>query len=98
MHQNSLNRTQIFSASPTQSSIKIHFSQGKTHRNQRFVDISHLCDELLFLHAETLSDFEISILAKVAGQHRGNASPKELAIISKCAGRVGLQMGGQINA
>jgi len=98
MHQNSLNRTQIFSASPIESSIKTYFSQDKTHRNQRFIAISHLCDELLFLYPETLSDFEISILARVAGQYRGNASPKELAIISKCAGRVGLKMGGKVNA
>lgn len=66
---------------------------SKTHANQRCVMISHLCDELLFLHPETLNDFEISVLSRVALPNRGNASPKELAIISKCASRVGLSMG-----
>lgn len=69
-----------------------HFN-SKTHANQRCVAISHLCDELLFLHPETLNDLEIATLSRVAMPHRGNASPKELTIISKCASRVGLSMG-----
>jgi|GEM_PF-2086068 len=32
-------------------------------------------------------------LFKFSDCYRGNASPKELAIISKCASRVGLSMG-----
>ena len=67
---------------------------SKTHANQRCVLISHLCDKLLFEHSETLNNLEISVLSRVALPNRGNASPKELAIISKCASRVGLSMGG----
>ena len=67
---------------------------SKTHANQRCILISHLCDKLLFEHSETLNDLEISVLSRVALPNRGNASPKELAIISKCASRSGLAMGG----
>ena len=69
------------------------YSTSKTHANQRCVLISHLCDKLLFEHSETLNDLEISVLSRVALPNRGNASPKELAIISKCASRVGLSLG-----
>ena len=67
---------------------------SKTHANQRCIMILHLCDKLLFEHSETLNDGEILVLSRVALPNRGNASPKELAIISKCASRVGLSMGG----
>ena len=96
MPEKSLFCTQIFSASPIQSNTKTRQSQVKTHKNHRFIAIAHLCDRLLFDYGDTLSEFETTILAAVAGRYRGNASPKELAIISKCAGRVGLQMGGNI--
>ena len=66
---------------------------SKTHANQRCILISHLCDKLLFEHPETLTDLEISVLSRVALPNRGNASPKELTLISKCASRVGLSMG-----
>ena len=71
-----------------------NYCTSKTHANQRCILISHLCDKLLFEHPETLTDLEISVLSRVALRNRGNASPKELAIIRKCASRVGLNMGG----
>ena len=96
MPEKSLFCTQIFSASPTQSNTKTQRSQVKTRKNHRFIAIAHLCDRLLFEHGSTLSEFETTILAAVAGRYRGNASPKELAIISKCANRIGLKIGGNI--
>jgi len=87
MPENSLGCTYFFNRASSLHSTR------KPYKNQRFIAIAHLCDRLLFDCGETLSVFETITLGRVAGRYSGNASPKELGIISKCASRVGLSMG-----